>query len=192
MPSTRTVLLGLATSLLLPACSAQPRTITTDRDVSDVQKTRALVEVGTMAPEFTIEMLDGTRIDSRDLHGQVVVLDFWTTWCLGCVQELPVMDEFSDLVDQQELPITVIAVNTHPNRDGEKHLAQVRSYLDQNGIELPIGLDPSGNPMAERFGVTAFPTNVIIDPEGRVAATNVGMKTGYIDWLMGQAHAAME
>jgi thiol-disulfide isomerase/thioredoxin len=150
-----------------------------------------MIAIGSVAPDFTLDTIDGTTISLDDFRGRVVVLDFWTTWCLGCVQEVPIMNEFANWADQQELPITVIAVNTYPNKDQVLHLKQVRSYLADNDIDMMVGLDPSGTPVARDYGVRSFPSNVIINSDGVVTATGVGMKHPYLDWLKNNSFAAM-
>ncbi len=196
MPSIGNAFLISAASLTLAACSGTQTT--TQVDTSPETETQAiqnndleLISIGAVAPDFTLETIDGETVSLKDLRGRVVVLDFWTTWCLGCVQEVPIMNEFSDWVLQENLPITVIAINTYPNKNSELHLKQVRSYLTNHDIDMTVVLDPSNTPVAKDYGVRAFPSNVIINPDGVVTATGVGMKYPYIDWLRDHSFAAM-
>lgn len=192
MPSLGSVFLIAATPFILAACSGQ--TTTSQIDATPVVATNKveMISIGTIAPDFTLETVDGETISLHDLRGRVVVLDFWTTWCLQCVQEVPIMNEFSDWANQEDLPITVIAVNTYPKKNQEAHLKQVRSYLEKNDIDMLIALDPSGTPVANEYGVQAFPSNVIINPDGIVTMTGVGMKHSYIDWLKDNSIAALK
>ena len=101
------------------------------------------------------------------------------------------MNEFAEWAEQQELPITVVAVNTFPNKNNALHLKQVRTYLANHGIDLAVALDPLDTPVATEYGVRAFPSNVIIDQEGMVTATGIGMQHPYIEWLKDKTATAM-
>lgn len=191
MPSLGNVFLISTMSLTLAACSGTPTASHVDASFAIESNEVEMIAIGSVAPDFTLDTIDGTTISLDDFRGRVVVLDFWTTWCLGCVQEVPIMNEFANWADQQELPITVIAVNTYPNKDQVLHLKQVRSYLADNDIDMMVGLDPSGTPVARDYGVRSFPSNVIINSDGVVTATGVGMKHPYLDWLKNNSFAAM-
>ena len=191
MPSLGNVFLISTMSLTLAACSGTPTASHVDASFAIESNEVEMIAIGSVAPDFTLDTIDGTTISLNDFRGRVVVLDFWTTWCLGCVQEVPIMNEFANWADQQELPITVIAVNTNPNKDQVLHLKQVRSYLADNDIDMMVGLDPSGTPVARDYGVRSFPSNVIINSDGVVTATGVGMKHPYLDWLKNNSFAAM-
>ncbi|MDG2032241.1 MAG: TlpA disulfide reductase family protein [Phycisphaerales bacterium] len=191
MPSLGNVFLISTMSLTLAACSGTPTASHVDASFAIESNEVEMIAIGSVAPDFTLDTIDGTTISLNDFRGRVVVLDFWTTWCLGCVQEVPIMNEFANWADQQELPITVIAVNTYPNKDQVLHLKQVRSYLADNDIDMMVGLDPSGTPVARDYGVRSFPSNVIINSDGVVTATGVGMKHPYLDWLKNNSFAAM-
>jgi peroxiredoxin len=191
MPSLGNVFLISTMSLTLAACSGTPTASHVDASFAIESNEVEMIAIGSVAPDFTLDTIDGTTISLDDFRGRVVVLDFWTTWCLGCVQEVPIMNEFANWADQQELPITVIAVNTYPNKDQVLHLKQVRSYLADNDIDMMVGLDPSGTPVAKDYGVRSFPSNVIINSDGVVTATGVGMKHPYLDWLKNNSFAAM-
>ena len=191
MPSLGNVFLISTMFLTLAACSGTPTASHVDASFAIESNEVEMIAIGSVAPDFTLDTIDGTTISLNDFRGRVVVLDFWTTWCLGCVQEVPIMNEFANWADQQELPITVIAVNTYPNKDQVLHLKQVRSYLADNDIDMMVGLDPSGTPVARDYGVRSFPSNVIINSDGVVTATGVGMKHPYLDWLKNNSFAAM-
>ena len=54
----------------------------------------ATIKVGDRAPKFAMTLIDGSKISSTDLHGQVVILNFWATWCGPCKAELPLLDTY--------------------------------------------------------------------------------------------------
>ena len=164
------------------------------QEAAEAHQTRLkkLVATDSVAPDFSLTTSDGKTVALSDLRGQVVVLDFWTTWCLGCVQELPIMNEFSEWANQEDLPITVLAINTLGWKDTEKQHKQVLAYLEREGINLQVPLDDSDGTVAKDYGVTAFPSNVIIRPDGTISATSIGMRHRYLDWLKQESSMAMD
>ena len=104
-------------------------------------------------------------VDLDALHGQVVYLDFWASWCAPCRQSFPWMEEMRQA--HQAEGLTVIAVNVdHDRADAARFLKQF-----QPGFE--VRFDPEGT-LAQRFKVTGMPTSLIIDRHGRVRFTHVG------------------
>jgi peroxiredoxin len=193
MTSLGTALLIGTTALTLFACSGTQTPDQTETHASlETPEPRKLVAAGQMAPDFTLQTIDGETVSLSDLRGRVVVIDFWTTWCLGCVQELPITDRFAQWVEEEDLPITVLALNTFGGKGQAKRLQGIQSYLEKKDLDLTIPLDPSGDPVAKAYGVRAFPSNIIIAPDGVISATAVGMQGNHIDWLKVKALAALE
>ena len=104
-------------------------------------------------------------VDLDALHGQVVYLDFWASWCAPCRQSFPWMEEMRQA--HQAEGLTVIAVNVdHDRADADRFLRQF-----QPGFE--VRFDPEGT-LAQRFKVSGMPTSLIIDRHGSVRFTHVG------------------
>lgn len=120
------------------------------------------------APEFTGRLLSDDAFDSASLAGQVVVLNFWGSWCGPCRREVP------DLQTLHEgLPDDRIAVLGVDVRD-ERQLA--RAFLDDRGVTYPSLFDPKGE-IVLAFAdqpIRSTPASVLVDDEGRVAAVYVG------------------
>jgi thiol-disulfide isomerase/thioredoxin len=118
--------------------------------------------------------LNGRTWTSADFAGKVVVLNFWATWCPPCKEEMPSLQTLHDISDSHTL---VLAVNVN------EPAARVARYAQSTGLSLPIVLD-SKSEMVRRFGVTAFPTTVLIGPDGQARWRIVGD----VDWSGAQAN----
>jgi len=114
------------------------------------------------APQFSVQALDGGSITSSSLGGNVVLLQFWATWCGYCRRDQPAVEQLQrDFADQG---LTVLAVDV-----GESPEA-VRAYLQKNPRSCQIALDPD-HAMASQFGAHAFPHYALLDRNGRIAGT---------------------
>jgi peroxiredoxin/outer membrane lipoprotein-sorting protein len=123
--------------------------------------------VGKPAPDFTLRDLAGDSVGLRELRGQVVVLDFWATWCGPCRIDMPRIEALHTELKGEGL--RVFGVN------GED--AQVaRAYLDRNGYTFPTLSDP-GMSVSRLYQVSAIPTAVVIDKEGNIGAYMQGSGT---------------
>jgi len=131
------------------------------------EKERASAEklVGKPAPDFTLDTLDGESVSLSDLKGQVVVLDFWATWCPPCVKSLPELEQIHQQSAGQS--VKVFAVNLQENE------TRVRSFLQSRGLSLPILMDSEGE-VAQKYSIHAIPQTVIIGKNGEVQKVFVG------------------
>jgi peroxiredoxin len=123
------------------------------------------VRVGTQAPDFELAMLDGHNMKLSDHRGRPVALTFWTTWCQGCVFELPALQQA--MVDHADQGLVVLAVNA-----GEWP-ADVESWLEARDIDVPVPLDAQ-KAVYKRYGVVGLPTTVWLDATGTIRAVHVG------------------
>ena len=146
------------------------RSIGPDAGVAVPQLTEALkddkvlhwtVELGAAAPDFQFELLDGTTFSLASYaNNSVVVLDFWATWCMPCLEELPLIDEL--YTEYQDQGIAFFAVNHAEPTD------IVRSFVERSELAMPVALDTEGK------ASVSLPTVVVIDKLGTVAAVEVG------------------
>jgi peroxiredoxin len=127
---------------------------------------RDMPETSDPAPPFTLTSLDGRHVSLADLAGKTVLLHFWATWCGVCKLEIPTLDSIHDGLDEDEVLLAVVASND---------AAEVRRFASEHALEYPI-LMASGD-ILSAYGISAFPTNFIIDPEGRIQHKSVGMST---------------
>jgi len=133
------------------------------------------------APDFSLQMAggDGETLALSDLHGRVVVLNFWASWCPNCRAEKPSLQALHSRYSDEDL--TILAVNVQENA------GHVQAYLADNGLTFPVVLDENGV-AASIFGVNALPTSFIINREGDIAAGVLGR----VDWDSPNAHAMFE
>lgn len=122
---------------------------------------------GDTAPDFIVSDLDGNRHQLSDFRGKVVLLNFWASWCLPCVFEMPELARFQNAHRDE---VVVMALNR------AEPLGRARSYLE--GIELPdgtkgasfavAGSDPT-DAVYERYRALGMPASFFIDRTGRIA-----------------------
>lgn len=113
-------------------------------------------KVGDLAPPFELTLIDGGKVSSDQLHGHVVVLNFWATWCGPCKQELPLLDAYYEAQKGHGLKVFAIATEDSLQPFQLKKLFAVMHMQSARRIK---------GPYAAMAGV---PTNFIIDRAGRL------------------------
>lgn len=129
--------------------------------------------VGEPAPGFSLPALDGGgTIELERFRGQVVVVNFWASWCFECRQEHPALLAAWDRY--RERGVVFVGI------DFEDTEADALAYAEAMGGDWPLVTDP-GSRTAIAFGVFGVPETFVIAPDGTVAAKRVGAVT--YDWL---------
>jgi peroxiredoxin len=133
--------------------------------VSDGQASFGL-QVGSPAPDFVLEDATGEEYRLSDLRGNIVLLNFWATWCGPCLVEMPLLEtEYQVYKDEGFI---ILAVN-----DGES-AERVANFGEENGLNFPLLLDPSG--VVQRlYEIRGYPSSVFVDEEGRVKFIHIGL-----------------
>ncbi len=128
--------------------------------------------IGQAVPALQLTTLEGQAFTLQDYVGQRIVLNFWASWCVPCIEEMPELQRFSDAQGEND-GVRVIAV-TDP--DNGQTLEDVRKFVDEYGLTVLIGLD-SGLAYHYAMGVFALPLTFLIDETGIVRAYLIGQLT---------------
>lgn len=129
-------------------------------------------EMSEPAPDFTLKGQQGENLRLEDFRGQVVMLNFWASWCGPCRQEMPVMDEIQS--KYKDLGFTVLAVSV------DKNPAEANRFLEAVPVDFPILYDTESS-VSELYGIDAMPSTVMIDRNGNARFLHRGYKPGYED-----------
>ena len=121
---------------------------------------------GQEAPEIELKSLGGDDFVLSESDAQVVVLDFWATWCGPCRRGLPLLQKFHDWARDNGKPVAVYAVNLQENAD------QVKAYWKKESFTMPVLMDQTGETAAS-YMVQGIPQTVIV-ANGSVQAVHVG------------------
>lgn len=117
-------------------------------------------------PDYAFIALDGREIRSDDLRGQVVVVNFWATWCGPCKLEMPALQKLHE--DRAAEGVVVIGLATDAGRGDA-----IPGFLAERGIDYPVGRATNAHRSAFG-GISAIPTTFIIDRDGVVHHRVVG------------------
>ncbi len=123
---------------------------------------------GAPAPDFTLASLSGQTVRLSALKGQVVLINFWATWCGPCQLEMPTIQQAYNVRKSQGLIVLAVNLN-EPAKD-------VQAYVDNLRLTFPVLLDP-GDAVSNLYRVRGYPTSYFIDRTGTVAVEQVGMMT---------------
>lgn len=117
------------------------------------------LDVGDLAPNFTLMDKDGKPHSLEDYRGRVVLIDFWGVWCHWCKVAMPGLQQMHRELKDEGL--TIMGVNV-----GDKSSDIPIKYMRSHGYDYLLLLE--GRPVAERYNVRGFPTFYVIDTEGKV------------------------
>jgi peroxiredoxin len=127
------------------------------------------VDIGERAPDFTLPALTQGPLSLHDFGRQVVVLNFWATWCPPCVEETPGLEKFAEQMRPQGVTVMGVSVD----QDGPA----LQAFAAEQHLSFPILRDPNQS-VANRYGTFKFPETYIIDQDGKVAEKLIGP----VDW----------
>jgi len=132
------------------------------------------VEVGEYAPDFVLPaIIQGSPASGplrlADHRGQVVLVNFWATWCPPCVEETPSLEELSVKLSKMGVEVIGVSVDQDP--------AALNKFIAEHRISFPVVRDPNQS-VASTYGTYQFPETYILDRGGRVAEKIIGAR----DW----------
>jgi peroxiredoxin len=121
------------------------------------------------APDFTLENLTGGNMRLEEYRGQVVLINFWASWCGPCRQEMPILDRLHHRYE--DTGFAVLGINV----EGESAPAQ--EIVDRTNVTFPILID-DGQKVSELYNLEAMPSTVVVDRDGVVRYIHRGYKPG--------------
>jgi peroxiredoxin len=121
------------------------------------------------APAFTLTGLTGQQAALSQYKGQVVMVNFWATWCGPCQQEMPLLDQMYKKF--KPAGFTLIGVNV------DKDAPPVKELLARKPVSFPVLLDPA-NQVSKAYHVDEMPSSVIIDRKGEIRYIHRGYRPG--------------
>ncbi len=117
------------------------------------------------APDFTLKSLDGKNIKLSEQRGDVVMINFWASWCGPCLQEMPALEQLHQRY--KDLGFTLLGVNV------EQDLKEAKAYLNKVNVTFPILFDVT-NQVSNEYEISAMPTTYLVDRDGNLRKLYMG------------------
>ncbi len=150
-----------------PVTTAEPTRIVAGEVAPSPTLAAAPVE-GALAPNVALETLDGDTVSLSDYRGQVVLVNFWASWCSPCRVEIPELASlYGDLGEQG---FEILAINVGENAE------QIGLFTEALEMPFTILLDSDGA-AARRYGLRGLPTSLLVDRDGVIRLVHVGIAT---------------
>jgi len=130
----------------------------------------ALALASGKAPDFTLQAVGGGNLRLKEQRGQVVMLNFWATWCGPCKQEMPHLNRLYEKYKGSGFLLLGINID-----DDARNAAATASKL---GLAFPVLLD-TDKKVSRQYDLATMPSTVIIDRDGRIRHAHLGYKDGY-------------
>ena len=121
------------------------------------------------APNFTLKSLSGKNLKLSEMTGNVVLINFWASWCGPCREEMPLLNALHK--KYEPLGFTVLGVNVEEDMEG------AMNFLGHVPVDFPILLDNT-NKVSKQYKVVAMPTTVVVDRDGNMRYLHEGYKPG--------------
>lgn len=137
---------------------------------------------GHEAPDFALKSSTGQNLRLSEFRGDVVMINFWATWCGPCRQEMPHLDDL--YARYQRVGFNLLAVNIDDDS------SRAMNMIEELGVNFPVLFD-ARKQVSELYEVEAMPVTVIVDREGTVRYVHHGYKPGYENMYLDQVRSLL-
>lgn len=137
---------------------------------------------GQPAPDFALRSASGENLRLSEYRGDVVMINFWATWCGPCRQEMPLLDEL--YARYNRVGFNLLGVNI--DDDSSRAMDMVREL----GVSFPVLFDDRKE-VSRMYDVDAMPVTILVDREGNVRFVHQGYKPGYEEHYLDQVRALL-
>jgi thiol-disulfide isomerase/thioredoxin len=165
-PFNRRALPTLALGLLAAVALASPRAALADAASPTIGGSSAAAGP---APDFTLPARGGTNLSLSQYKGQVVMINFWATWCGPCRQEMPLLDAMYK--KYKGMGFTLIGVNVEPDSKAAE------KFLQGMPVTFPVAFDAESR-VSKLYNVQGMPSTVIVDRKGNARVLHKGYRPG--------------
>jgi thiol-disulfide isomerase/thioredoxin len=163
-------LLGLGVGLALALSGCGPGSSGGGAAASGAETDHELL--GAPAPAFELDAVAGKgRVSTAAYAGQVVIVDFWATWCEPCKESFPF---YQDLMTSHAGKVVVLGVSV------DEEPAGIAGFVSETGVSFPVGWD-EGQSVSQRYKPPAMPTSYVVDDNGIVRFVHGGFRSGDAD-----------
>ena len=132
------------------------------------------------APDFALKSDSGENLRLSEFRGEVVMINFWASWCGPCRQEMPLLDEL--YAQYQPMGFTILGVNV------EENSSKAKQMLGDAPVNFPVLFD-NDSEVSKLYNVVAMPSTVLVDRNGNVRYLHQGYKPGYEEAYQQQVRA---
>lgn len=129
-------------------------------------------QVGSTAPDFRLTTVFGESIHLSELPNRAILLNFWATWCAPCVEEMALLQIYSEKYPTE---LIILGINA------DEPLRDVANFVELNNLTFPVLLDPDSR-VQDTYGIRAFPTSYFLNQDGVIRSVHIGLLS---DSLMG-------
>ncbi len=137
---------------------------------------------GKAAPDFALKSSTGENMRLSEFRGDVVMINFWATWCGPCRQEMPLLDEL--YARYERVGFNLLGVNID---DDSRRAMQM---IEELGVDFPVLFD-ARKEVSKLYEVDAMPVTVLVDREGKVRHVHHGYKPGYEEKYLDQIRSLL-
>ena len=137
---------------------------------------------GKLAPDFALKSSTGENLRLSELRGDVVMINFWATWCGPCRQEMPLLDEL--YARYERVGFSLLGVNIDDDS------GRAMDMIEELGVNFPVLFD-ARKEVSKLYEVEAMPVTVIVDRTGTVRYIHHGYKPGYEDKYLDQIRSLL-